>query len=81
MLARILYYREKEMPWEIVVPANDVEKAERIAKEKMSEFDAIAYEVELIACSSPPPTSISTSLVCPFSRTHALSPSTSEKID
>ncbi|ACS34193.1 hypothetical protein [Thermococcus gammatolerans] len=49
MLARILYYREKEMPWEIVIPANDIKKAERIAREKMSEFNAIAYEVELIA--------------------------------
>ncbi|WP_198362263.1 hypothetical protein [Thermococcus profundus] len=49
MLARILYYREKEMPWEIVVPANDIRRAEELAREKMREFRAIYYEVELIA--------------------------------
>jgi len=48
MLARILYYREREMPWEILVPANDFKKAERIARERMEEFNAISYEVELI---------------------------------
>ncbi|MCD6523972.1 MAG: hypothetical protein J7K48_03105 [Thermococcus sp.] len=49
MLARILYYREREMPWEIVVPANDLKKAERVAREKMREFNAVGYEIELIA--------------------------------
>lgn len=49
MLARILYYRESEMPWEIVVPANDIKKAEELAREKMREFKAVDYEVELIA--------------------------------
>ena len=48
MLARILYYREGEMPWEIVVPANDIKKAEKVAKERMREFNAVDYEVELI---------------------------------
>ncbi len=49
VLARILYYRENEMPWEIVVPANDIKKAEIVAKEKMREFNAVDYEIELIA--------------------------------
>ena len=48
-LARILYYREKEIPWEVVIPANDIKKAERVAREKMREFNAVDYEIELIA--------------------------------
>ncbi|MDV3103198.1 hypothetical protein [Thermococcus waiotapuensis] len=49
MLARILYYRDKEMPWEIVVPANDIARAEELARKKMREFRAVDYEIELIA--------------------------------
>jgi hypothetical protein len=49
MLARVVYYHERSIPDEIILVTNDPEKAESIAREKMREFDAVAYEVEWVA--------------------------------
>ncbi|ACJ16605.1 hypothetical protein TON_1117 [Thermococcus onnurineus NA1] len=49
MLARIVYYRENTLPEELVVAVNSIEKAEKIAREKMGEFKAVDFEVEMIA--------------------------------
>ncbi|WP_167900842.1 hypothetical protein [Thermococcus sp. LS1] len=49
MLARIVYYRANTLPEELVIAVNSIEKAEKIAKEKMEEFKAVDFEVEMIA--------------------------------
>ncbi len=49
MIARVVYYHERSIPDEVILVTNDPKKAESIAKEKMREFNAVAYEVEWVA--------------------------------
>ena len=49
MLVRIVYYLRDTLPEERIIVTNDMEKAEKIAREEMERLRARDYELEWVA--------------------------------